>query len=326
MSPAPPLSGKGFASGVRDRYHRRMSRRFLCLALASILTVSSRGEDPTASDQTNAQTPPAEAPSGNRYDILSKMITPLAGVLLGGKQSSDRSLTLRANVGQVAGRLPGAIRGASFTVRVQYPGRIRVDAPVLGSTFTVCRDGNAVWAVPGEKIRYLLGQFRHKPLSHPKNGAPLALPITAEQAVLLPALFQLEDSEGVAEISGTSCRVISGGLMPELAKASGAEDFSAKLWISPDYTPRRVDIRRSDFAMSFLVEELSYAPSLPASTWTPPAGTKDVYRCGAAELEQLLYVVMNSLQMSSGDQPWLNESAPASPLAPQAVSPFGATR
>ncbi len=326
MSPAPPLSGKGFASGVRDRYHRRMSRRFLCLALASILTVSSRGEDPTASDQTNAQTPPAEAPSGNRYDILSRMITPLAGVLLGGKQSSDRSLTLRANVGQVAGRLPGAIRGASFTVRVQYPGRIRVDAPVLGSTFTVCRDGNAVWAVPGEKIRYLLGQFRHKPLSHPKNGAPLALPITAEQAVLLPALFQLEDSEGVAEISGTSCRVISGGLMPELAKASGAEDFSAKLWISPDYTPRRVDIRRSDFAMSFLVEELSYAPSLPASTWTPPAGTKDVYRCGAAELEQLLYVVMNSLQMSSGDQPWLNESAPASPLAPQAVSPFGATR
>jgi hypothetical protein len=254
------------------------------------------------------------------------MITPLAGVLLGGKQCSDRALTLRATVGQVAGRLPGAIRGASFTIRVQYPGRIRVDAPVLGSTFTVCRDGNAVWAIPGEKIRYLLGQFHSKPLSHPKNGAPLALPITPEQAVLLPALFLLDDSEGVAEISGTSCRVISGGLMPELAKASGAEDFSAKLWISPEYTPKRVDIRRSDFAMSFLVEELAYAPALPVSTWTPPAGTKDVYRCGAAELEQLLYVVMNSLQMSSGDQPWLNEAAPASPLAPQSATPFGTTR
>lgn len=305
---------------------RTVTVLLLCMVSVSALAADSNSMV-SQSEALPSATPSSEpAPSGNRYDILSRMITPLAGVLLGGKQSADRALTLRATVGQVAGRLPGAIRGASFTVRVQYPGRIRVDAPVLGSTFTVCRDGNAVWAVPGEKIRYLLGQFRHKPLSHPKNGAPLALPITAEQAVLLPALFQLEDSEGVAEISGTSCRVISGGLMPELAKASGAEDFSAKLWISPDYTPRRVDIRRSDFAMSFLVEELSYAPSLPASTWTPPPGTKDVYRCGAAELEQLLYVVMNSLQMSSGDQPWLNESAPASPLAPQAVPPFGATR
>lgn len=302
-----------------------MFRRALMLLLAGLLTVSSRGADPSAADAP----PSLPAPSGNRYDILSRMIAPLAGVLLGGKQAPDRALTLRATVGQVAGRLPGSIRGASFTARVQYPGRIRVDAPVMGSTFTVCRDGNAVWAMPGEKIRYLLGQFRHKPLSHPKNGAPLALPITAEQAVLLPALFQLDDSEGVAEISGSSCRVISGGLMPELAKASGAEDFNAKLWISPEYTPKRVDIRRSDFAMSFLVEELTYAPSLPLSTWAPPAGAKDVYRCSSAELEQLLYVVMNSLQMSSGDQPWLNESAAASPLAPtapQAAPPFGTTR
>lgn len=314
--------------------HRICTVTALLLCMVSVNALAADSNSMVSQSEALPSTSPAEpttpssepAPSGNRYDILSQMITPLAGVLLGGKQSSDRALTLRATVGQVAGRLPGSIRGASFTIRVQYPGRIRVDAPVLGSTFTVCRDGNAVWAIPGEKIRYLLGQFHSKPLSHPKNGAPLALPITPEQAVLLPALFQLDDSEGVAEISGTSCRVISGGLMPELAKASGAEDFSAKLWISPEYTPKRVDIRRSDFAMSFLVEELSYAPALPVSTWTPPAGTKDVYRCGAAELEQLLYVVMNSLQMSSGDQPWLNEAAPASPLAPQSATPFGTTR
>ena len=66
--------------------------------------------------------------------------------------------------------------------------------------------------------------------------------------------------------------------------------------------------------MSFLIEELTYAPSFPASTWQPPQDAKDIYRCDAADLDQLLYVLMNSLQMSAGDKPWLNEAAPSAPL------------
>ena len=276
-----------------------------------------------------AITPPVTAtgpaPSENRYDVLSKMIAPMAGVLLGGLQTSDRALTLRATVGQVAGRLPLAIKGASFKALVQYPGRIRVEAPVLGETLTVCRNGNEVWAIPGSKIQFLLGQFHQKPLPQPKNGAPIQLPFTSQQAVLLPALFQLERGAEVADVGGASCRVISGGLMPEIAKAAKAEDFSAKLWICSDYTPKRIDFRRDDFAMSFLIEELTYAPGLPASTWQPPQGATDVYKCDAAQLEQLLYVLMNSLQMGNEDKPWLTEprastqtqpQPPAGPMAP----------
>ena len=259
------------------------------------------------------------APSENRYDILSKMITPMAGVLLGGNQTTDRALTLKATVGQVAGRLPQGIQGASFTVKIQYPGRVLLQAPVLGETVTVCRNGDKVWATPGSKIQFLLGQFQHKPRPHSKSGAPLELPFTSQQAVLLPVLFQLENNSDVADIGGASCRVISGGLMPEVGKAAKAEDFSAKLWICSDYTPKRIDIRRSDFAMSFLIDELSYAPGFPASTWLPPKGVTDIYHCDAARLEEVLYVVMNSLQMSASDKPWLNEATPQSP------SPFAPT-
>ena len=255
------------------------------------------------------------APSENRYDILSKMITPMAGVLLGGNQTTDRAMTLKATVGQVAGRLPQALQGASFTAKIQYPGRVRLDAPVLGETLTVCRDGDKIWAVPGSKIQFLLSQFKHKPRPQAKGGAPLQLPFTAQQAVLLPALFQLENTSSVADIGGASCRVIVGGLMPEIGKAAKAEDFSAKLWVCSDYTPKRIDIRRSDFAMSFLIEELSYAPGFPASTWQPPQGATDIYRSDAAHLEELLYVVMNSLQITASDKPWLNE-APSPSLAP----------
>jgi hypothetical protein len=253
------------------------------------------------------------------------MITPMAGVLLGGNQTSDRALTLKATVDQVAGRLPQVIKGATFTAKIEYPGRIRVEAPVMGETLTVCRDGNQVWAVPGAKVQFLLAQFKQKPPLQQKNPAPLQLPFTAQQAVLLPALFQLEHTQEVAVVGESSCRLISGGLIPEVAKAANAEDFSAKLWICSEYTPKRIDIRRSDFAMSFLIEELSYSPQFPASTWQPPEGAKDIYRCDAAQLEQLLYVLMNSLQMSPQDKPWLNEpgqSAGGLPSMPSMGGPL----
>ena len=285
---------------------------------------------PTPSASSTPSTSFGAPPSENRYDVLSKMITPLAGVLLGGKQTSNRALTLKATVGQVAGRLPQIIQGATITAQIEYPGRIRMEAPLLGETVTVCRNGNQVWAIPGSKIQFLLDQFQHKPRPNPKGNSPLQLPFTAQQAVLLPALFQLERGNEIAEINGVPCRVIAGGLMPDIAKAAKAEDFTSKLWICSDYTPRRIDVHRSDFAMSFLIENFTYSPTFPASTWEPPAGATDVFRCDEARLEELLYVVMNSLQMSSQDKPWLNEAAPASPLAPPSAppstSPFGPTR
>lgn len=267
----------------------------------------------------NGAPPPGPAPSENRYDVLSKMITPMAGVLLGGNQTTDRALTLRATVGQVAGRLPSMLQNASFTAKIQYPGCFRLDAPVLGQTLTVCRYGDKVWAIPGSKVQFLLDQFQHKPRPQYNGSAPLQLPFTAQQAVLLPALFQLENtalSNSITSINGASCRVIAGGLMPEVSKAAKVEDFSAKLWICSDYTPKRIDVRRSDFALSFMIDELSYLPSFPISTWQPPAGVTDIYRCDAAHLEELLYVVMNSLQMTANDKPWMNEAPiPTGPFA-----------
>lgn len=344
-----------FAIGHPPRYSRgQMLRPFLLLLSLPLLSelptlrAADPGASPAAPLLTNPPLPGTNAPAGsplpgvaygpapseNRYDVFSKMITPMAGVLLGGDQTTVRAMTLRATVGQVAGRLPQAIKGASFTARIQYPGRIRVEAPVMGETLTVCRNGNQVWAMPGSKIQFLLGQFHHKPSPQQKNGAPLQLPFTAQQAVLLPALFQLESSSEVAEVGGASCRVIEGGLMPELAKAVKADDLSTKIWVSSEYTPKRIDVRRSDFAMSFMIEELTYEPGFPASTWQPPQGAKDVYTCDAADLEQLLYVLMNSLQMTAEDKPWLNEAGAAtgsqSPLQPQTQplqpGPFGPAR
>ena len=44
------------------------------------------------------------------------------------------------------------------------------------------------------------------------------------------------------------------------------------------------------------VRELMFSPTLPASTWEPPAGSTDIYRTTPEMLEGLLYIVMNSLK------------------------------
>jgi hypothetical protein len=93
-------------------------------------------------------------------------------------------------------------------------------------------------------------------------------------------------------------------LMPELAKAAKAEGFQARMWVGPGYYPRKFEITQPDFTATVEVRDLRFVPSLPASTWEPPAGTTDVYRTSADMLDAVLFVVMNSLKMNETDAPW----------------------
>jgi len=245
----------------------------------------------------------AQAPRDNRYDTLGRIFAPIVQVLLTDTGGKNRAMTLEIEVVDVKGRLPKQFEKATLKAAVQYPDKVRLDAPVLGEQVTVCRNGSAVWAIPGEKVEFLLGKFDIKPQPVKKTNTPLALPITAQQAVFLPALFAVEEG-GITELNGEELRVIEGGLMPELAQATKSEDFRARIWVAKDFVPRMVQIQRKDFTMTVAIRNLSFSETLPAATWEPPAGANDVFKSGAQILEQLLYVVMNSLQMSEEDAPW----------------------
>lgn len=180
---------------------------------------------------------------------------------------------------------------------------MKLVAPVLGENVVVCRNGDQVWAIPGQKIEFLLGKFRIGPTPTRKNATPLFIPLTAQQAVFLPALFVLEEG-GFETVDGEECRVLTGGMMPELAKVMKADDFKAKMWVGSGYIPRKIQIARDDFTMTVAVKKAEFTKSLPPETWQPPEGVTDVYRCSPEYLERVLYVVMNSLQMDPEDSPW----------------------
>lgn len=113
-----------------------------------------------------AQSPP---PRENPYDLIGKIFQPLWGVLLAESNGANRAATLSLALSEVSGRLPESMKGATLTANVQFPDKVKVQAPVLGETFTVCRNGNEVWATPGSKVKFLISQFQVFPKKRPRS-------------------------------------------------------------------------------------------------------------------------------------------------------------
>jgi len=240
------------------------------------------------------QLPPRENP----YEVIGKIFQPFLGVLLTESNGANRAAEVELVLSEVGGRLPKEMKGATLKARVQFPDKVLIEAPVLGEQFTVCRNGDKVWAAPGRKVEFLLSSFHVVPKKPAIAGTPLSLPISAQQAIFLPALFSVPraDVAEVEELNGETCRVISANLMPELARSLKAQDFQATLWVAPGHKIRRLQIARRDFSATIDVKTLNFLPSLPESTWEPTATTADIHRTDTSMLEGLLYAVMNSLQ------------------------------
>ncbi len=234
-----------------------------------------------------------QPPRENPYDVIGKMFQPLWGVFLSESVGANRAMVLTMDWGA-----EGAVPGVGETVRldVQFPDKVRLEAPVLGEKVVVCRDGDRVWAVPGAKIEYLMKKFGVVPRRAAKSGTPIPLPITAQQAIFLPALFTVErpDVAEVEEIDGVPHRVLTAGLMPELARVVNAENFRARVWVGSNYSPRRIELQGGNFNRVVNVREMVFSRDLPASTWAPPGG-EDVYSTNSDMLEGLLSAVMNSV-------------------------------
>jgi len=284
----------GFDGAPLHAYVRRaMISRLALFALISTL----------AAQAVRAQQGP---PRDNPYDVIGKVFSPFWSVLLADTKSPNKACTMNIEMANVSGRLPKQMVGASLQAAVQFPDKVKLTAPVLGEDITVCRDGDKVWAYPGAKVEFLLKRFKGKP-PPTKKKTPLYLPITPQQAIFLPALFSVvrADVAEVQNFNGEDCRVITAGLMPELARSAKAEGFRAKMWVAPGYLPRRMEITQPDFGAVADIKDLRFLPSLPSSTWQPPTGVTDIYWTNSDMLDSVLFVVMNSLKMKESDQPWV---------------------
>lgn len=230
----------------------------------------------------------------NRYDVLSKVLMPFVQLLAKQTTNPNRALKLALRIESITG-LPPDSTGARADIAVQYPDKLRLFGPVLGEELTICRNGQELWVYPGNKVEALLANATADktlpPLDKKFRLEPFQLPVPEKQLVFAPILFQVTES-APESVSGQPCRVLDLKLMPELARALDATEWSARLWVRSDYRPARLLVARPGWQATVLIEQVQFSPSLPAETWQPGAEQRDdVLKISPARYQQLLKVI-----------------------------------
>jgi len=247
-----------------------MNGRTACLAFASLLFLSA----------------PLSARE-NEYDVLSKMLTPFerlfareAGAV---HPAAVADLVLAEMTGASAALSPGSL----FHAALQTPDKVFISGPVFGRQIAACRDGSELWAFPGAQIAAILGSAGAPPPPSKLVLGDIVLPIPQKQLVFLPILFQVRDA-GDEVLDNEPCRVLDVTLVPQLAVSWKVVDWSARVWVRPDYKPARLELSKPGWRIALLFKKIDFVPALPPSTWQPaPEQKSDVVHLTAAQLIQL---------------------------------------
>ncbi len=227
----------------------------------------------------------------NRYDVVSKLLTPFIGVLAKTTRSPNRALLLSGRLERLTG-VPPELAGATAEVALQFPDRLRIRGPVLGEEVTICRDRQQVWVTPSARVKTLLEvattQKRFGKVDADARLEPLQLPLPEKQLVFLPALLVVKDA-GTEAVDGESCRVLDLALMPELEKSLKETGWSARVWVRPNYRPARLVLKRPGWELAVKFDRVEFSAQLPAETWTPPS--EDVLTLDAPRFRQLIQAI-----------------------------------
>ena len=219
--------------------------------------------------------------ASNPYDLLGRVLTPLAGVFCQAGSRTDATRSRAVGATLVLEALTGAPpewTGARVEIVVQPPDRLLIRVPLAGGTVTLCRNGDVVWIAPKSGVELLTGSGNGRVRPHREQGlpseawlAPYVLPIPPTQMALLPVFFTVKNA---GEADGL--RFLDARLMPELAKRSGLRAWSARLAVKPagaDGKPglAGIAIARPGWHAAARFERLEFLPEQPDSTWEPPA-------------------------------------------------------
>jgi hypothetical protein len=236
----------------------------------------------------------------NPYDVLGKALVPIASIFafdpteqLSGSDAATTGHALVLDAHLIgAANLPPALQGQVAHFALQAPDKLLLQAPIAGQLLTVCRDGDSLWATPGSQIQALLAQAtaaatpgKKKKSKAEKLLRPLALPIRKNELVFLPILFQVADG-GFETIGSQQCRVLDVQFMPQLAKSTHTQDWTARLWVGPDYGIVQFALTSPQWSGKFAIDKLTLPPSLPDGTFQPQ-GT-DVLNLTAAQFLDLM--------------------------------------
>lgn len=231
----------------------------------------------------------------HRYDAFARTIAPFVGLFA--PDTRQKALRLELELLEATG-LDTRFHGLRALVGLEMPDRLRMTVITRDDRVMLCRNGQRVWAFPGEPVREVVavvapGLLESKGPDDMKLR-DFTLPVPSKQLVFLPALFKVTDA-GEETVEGQECRVLDVALMPELAGSLGAGGWSARLWTNDQRVPVRLRISRGETRVLVAFRAVGFAESLPEATWAVPA-QGEVVELNAAQVQRLVEALLGAFK------------------------------
>ncbi|MDP9292762.1 MAG: hypothetical protein M3O82_10435 [Verrucomicrobiota bacterium] len=228
----------------------------------------------------------------NPYDVFWQALAPYANLIAKETKSPNPNRAVTAEL-TLADMPPEAhwvvAENEKVHIALQYPDKLRVSSAIAGEEVTIARNGGELWATPGEKISALIDLAAPPAKTKKKDKLEnFELPFSEKALVFLPALFNVADA-GDAQVGDAQCRVLDVKLMPELARATHSEGWSARVWIRSDHSLAKLQLNDGERRYSAFADRVVFATSLPPETWQPEGS--DVMRLSPSRFKQALSLI-----------------------------------
>ncbi len=243
-----------------------MKRLFRSLLLFGLVTTTIR---------VHAADAPAPGAELSARALLRKAIEPVVSLFAHTADGPNHAWTLRLRLAE-SNVHPPELQGSTFVVRMLTApaDKVLFQYPALGTTITICRQGQTTWASPASRLAPILEKVEATPATAAdrKPLASLRMPVPETLFWVGFYLTGLKDL-GNQSVGGVTCRVVDVDPPDDSGKVSSAN--YTRLFIRPD-TEQCVRFERkhgSDHSV-YLVDQNRISPTLPDSDFQPTAAQR----------------------------------------------------
>ncbi len=245
-----------------------------------------------------------EAPAQTPQEILGAAVGKWAALIEPPAGAAPRtfSATLRVNRADGLGR---DLAGRSAQVAIQAPDRLAVTVEIQGRELQFGRNGQELWAFAPAKRFGVVGRpevprFRSRPDSVDRAPLPpFKLPLSREQWLLLPLMFQLELLPEET-VGGARCYTFRGAPQPQARQALRRPEGTFTLWVrQTDYLPARLRLADARGRLLELeAQDLALTDPWPAHAWRlQGAGLFTIETVARAHLQRFIPAALSLLTL-----------------------------
>ena len=239
------------------------------LLLVALLPILARAAAPAPS----ATPAPGAGPSARA--VLRKAIEPVVNLFAHTADGPNHAWSMRLRLGE-SNVHPPELLGSTFAVRmVTAPAdNVLFQYPALGTTITVCRQGQTVWASPASRLAPILQKVEATPATAAdrKPLASLRMPVPEPLFWVGFYLTSVKDL-GNQSVGGATCRVMDVDPPDDSGKAT-ASNYT-RLFIRPDTGQcLRFEREHGGEHSTYLVDQNRVSAALPDSDFQPTAAQR----------------------------------------------------